>query len=621
MLEYRTLTLAIAAGLSTGVAMAGAQQKELTKKCQQGDTAACQELAKLVSGKAQQKLGRMQDKRLEKALNDIRHRKADRRVEAAETLGDFKDPVAVEALTGALADEEASVREEAASSLWTLNDIAASAEPALRVALGDEAPGVQMRVAGALAAMGVDREELLDTYRQVLPRGDMHDRFLAARGLIGHDDGASLLPHLLEFARAQAEPADKRFGTPSFTRAQETNQELTEKAFGKLAKTQQREVIPPLAAELNSPPWMRSMILTTLNVFEPKPEGWVDLLIRTLADDELRDSAINFLGQRASDPAEVGRWAPEVAKYVPTSPHPALRALGQGGGFAHEGLPAVLTAVEQGDDSIRSSAAATVGAICDRSQPIAMELKRSMAASAQPVLVAAAQKETDISTQRTLLRSFMKLELEPTEQLPVLMRFLESDQPNVIWVALQSIRDIAPHASSAASSIEPLTQHADQAVRKRAEDALKAIAEGGPSSGSTAPAPAGAADPAREQQGLAVLRERGVKFDERSFSRAITTVEPELDTAFLDAGMSADHHFSRLGFNTLHTLLESQTACNPAVRPTPDATKQLVQLFLERGADVNARHEGGGNTPLMFGLFVGSSGWNRLRERALSLSG
>jgi ankyrin repeat protein len=138
----------------------------------------------------------------------------------------------------------------------------------------------------------------------------------------------------------------------------------------------------------------------------------------------------------------------------------------------------------------------------------------------------------------------------------------------------------------------------------RAADALKAI--GGPptarATSAVAPPAADRADPAREQRGLEALRALGVKFDERSFSKAITGVQPGAVEAFLDAGMSADHRFSRLGFNTLHTLLESGSGCDAGVRPTPEPTKAVLRLLIARGADVNAQHEGGRNTPLMFAM-------------------
>ena len=71
--------------------------------------------------------------------------------------------------------------------------------------------------------------------------------------------------------------------------------------------------------------------------------------------------------------------------------------------------------------------------------------------------------------------------------------------------------------------------------------------------------------------------------------------------AFLDAGMSPNHPFSRLSFTPLHTLFDH--ACKTGVRPTPEKVKTAAQLLLGRGADPNQLSAGAQNSPLVIALW------------------
>ena len=108
-----------------------------------------------------------------------------------------------------------------------------------------------------------------------------------------------------------------------------------------------------------------------------------------------------------------------------------------------------------------------------------------------------------------------------------------------------------------------------------------------------------AGDPAAREKGLAYLREHRIGFTEDDFYRALSEVDLEKVTAFLDAGMSPNLRFANeYGDPALRAAVEAPDACQPAVRPTSAATKAIVKLLLTRGADAKAADDRG-NTALM----------------------
>ncbi len=73
------------------------------------------------------------------------------REEAAEAMGEIRDPKAVDPLIGALKDRDHEVREEAAESLGKIGDKRAT-EP-LNALLGDPDPKVRRAAEGALSRL------------------------------------------------------------------------------------------------------------------------------------------------------------------------------------------------------------------------------------------------------------------------------------------------------------------------------------------------------------------------------------------------------------------------------------------------------------------------------------
>ncbi len=91
---------------------------------------------------------------------------------------------------------------------------------------------------------------------------------------------------------------------------------------------------------------------------------------------------------------------------------------------------------------------------------------------------------------------------------------------------------------------------------------------------------------------MATLRARKVTFEESSFFTALRTIDLELVGAFLDAGMSPSASLNDMG-PPMRVMLFASDGCSPGVRPTPAATKAVVKLLLERGADIHAADKNG----------------------------
>jgi hypothetical protein len=141
-------------------------------------------------------LDKLQARALERYLKDLGSRNAETRRDAADGLGGYEEAQAVAALAGALADEDAGVRQAAAGSLWETGEAAAAARPTLERALTDPEPGVRVRAAGALEAMDADPATLVEA------DADAVAAFLEA-GMSATDAGTTGMPplhHALMFA-------------------------------------------------------------------------------------------------------------------------------------------------------------------------------------------------------------------------------------------------------------------------------------------------------------------------------------------------------------------------------------------------------------------------------------
>ncbi len=502
-------------------------------------------------------------------------------------------------------DQEPRVRRAAASALWHAHEVAKPAIPALRETLNDSEPAVVARAAGALIAMDVPEKELAGPLHVVLERGDTSDRFLAARALIGVDPADKLAGPMLDYLHKES-PDPKRKGSDS---ARRDNFEMGQKALRQLGKQNDRSMIAPLMAELPRSPQIAQPILEALGNLQPPPDHWIDTLLGELgvSDPKVRDTAVELLGKQKSKAAEVKVWAVPVSRLCgdPDSSvrNAAVRALQGAGGLALDGLGGVLQQVTADSDAdIRARAAEAVGDMADAQFPIDSQLKIAAAKRALPVLTAVADKDASHEVRRNAVKALDQLQLERETVVPLLARIAveQKDTQDVRWSALLALRNRGRDAAAAADTIRPLASDSNADVRKDAQaalDAFKSDYRGEKHATQTAHTATG--DPAAREKGLVYLREKKIGFTEDDFYRALSDVDVEKVTAFLDAGMSPNLYFANAyGDPALRAAVEGPDACQPGVRPTSAGTKAIVKLLLARGADPKAADERG-NTALM----------------------
>jgi len=545
---------------------------------------------------------------------------AHERAEAARFLGQLRVPEAAAPLGRALGDKDNHVRVAAARALWALGDKARPAEANLWNALGDSDPEVVVNAAGSLQLLGAEAARLADARRRALATGDLSVRFLAVRGLIGLDPPAGLLPHVLDYLDHQAERMhDPRVSMKSRSAA-EKNFKLADKALGKLVATQDRTLIAPLASRATRDHPAQAAVLKALAGFRPEPDGWDGILAACMASAEApaRAAAAELARQRTA-PDQAARWVPAATGLLPDPDSSvrtwALYAVGAAGGLAAEATPVLIERLTTEPEArVRAQVAETLGAVGDRSQPVAQKVKERVAREAAPALELAVERDSAVDVRKAALASLDGLALDPPVIIDILARIAhQSREEKLTWAALQRLRNRGREAAPALDTIRGLMASPNQRIADYAttiagelEHELEShpaeVAAGAVASAAAAPATAARAapEPAAEARGLATLRARGAKLDEHSFYTALSNADVELVTAYLDAGMAADHRFSTGGGRQpLHILFFGQKACSLSVRPTGPAAGRIVEALLAHGADVNATDENR-NTPLMF---------------------
>ena len=324
------------------------------------------------------------------------------------------------------------------------------------------------------------------------------------------------------------------------TRSSE-NVELAQKALERLVKkTQDRGLIEPLLAEVQKAREGQAVLVKTLGFFEPKPDRWAETLLGVL-ESKQPGAPYEALGQMrdVKQEKDVRVWAPRAGAMLQ---HPdssvrsqALWALGSAGGLAASEADKVAAALGDKSESVRRSAARALGEMGEVSQAVPAAAKARVATAARAALTSAMESDADADVRSEARSALAKL----------------------------GPAGAAPVASSPGPAVPSYSSNA----------------------------------PGSEAGGMAVLRARKVMFEPPMFYRALSEVDVELVRAFLDAGMSPKDSLLEMG-PPMRVMLFGGTACDPRERPTKAATKEIVRMMLDRGADVNVSDKHG-NTALM----------------------
>lgn len=483
-------------------------------------------------------------------------RDPDERLEAVRRLS-YGDADALPVFAIALSDTDARVREAAARQLWSAEKRAEPFRPQLQKALDDPDANVAAQAAGALQATGVKEADLVAPRKRVLdaPDASISSRFLVARNLVGYEAPRKLVHPMIAYLEHNTQ------GHGIDGRDNSKNIELAEKALERLIKETRfdRSLTDPLWQALVETRTSNVQLMKALGHFKPQPEGWTRTLLRQLEhpNPRVRTEALSQLGNVKAE-KEIAMWVPRAGEALrdPESRvrSEALWVLGRAGGLAAGEVEKVAALANDSSPGIRRSVMSSLGEIGDVKQPIPAATKARVTQVARPILEAARQ---------------------------------DAD------------KDVREEAKSA--------------LRKLGADDGRSVS---PSVHSTAPVTANPASAAGESQGLALLRARKVEFDEGSWYRALDEVDVNLVHAFLEAGMSPSASVAGMG-PPMRVMFFGGTACDPSVRPTPGATKAVVKLLLDRGADINAA-DGHGNSALME---AASKGYDRELIRTLIKAG
>ncbi len=551
------------------------------------------------------------DKVHRKDLETIaRSRKPEERASAAERLGSWDDPQSVAALTQALGDPDAEVRENAARSLWRLHKVAGSSKDALRARL-DDVPDVAMMAAGALESMGVDAEELVPARRRALGHGNPWVRFVAAEGLIGHAPPAMLLDPILDYYL--------RYGDAPFSDSEGRQQrDDAQAALARLAKTQDRTLIPPLVDALRPGTPGRKGMLRVLAAFAPPPDAWRDILIDLLAvmDTETQAEAIAQL-EKLTDEVDVRAWAPAVGRLLANRGlrRDATEALAIAGPIAHEHAPAIAQLLLKGNENERESAAEALGRIGDRSAPGTRADKEQVARVALPALQEAIREDIVSRVCEEAVAALDKLQLEPSVAAAALAEGLSRPDGVGAGQILFALRNRGGEAQAALPALEAYQAR----VGRKSETIDETIASvrSGRVRQPTLALARSEGDGSAEVRAHSYLRAKGVAFDEAQFERALMEADLQVVSAFLDAGMSPNHVFVETHGQTALCSLMSWSPCDEKVRPTADNVRETLELLLASGADVN-KTDANRITPLMH---AASNGCDRVIMRTLIKAG
>ncbi len=348
------------------------------------------DLEKWATDLANREMERWQKEKLETA---IKGRDPAARLKAVEGLS-HHDADSLAAFAIALGDSDARVRRAAANKLWSAEKKAEPYRVPLTRALDDTDSNVVAYAAGALQASGVKEADLTAPRQRVFESSDasVTSRFLVSRNLIGHQPPAKIAAAMIAYLERNSESQTGRAG--------DTNREnvaLAERGLERLLRTSNdRGLIQPLREALVETKNAHIPLMKTLALFEPKPEGWTQTLLKQLENTapRVRHAALGHL-RAVKEEAEVVVWAPRAAAMLQDPDAPvraeALWALESARGAAAGEIERVAAALTDPNPLVRRNAARALGEIGEATQAIPAATQARLAATARPALDLALQ--------------------------------------------------------------------------------------------------------------------------------------------------------------------------------------------------------------------------------------
>ena len=344
-------------------------------------------------------------------LEQIRKGDPKERAEAAKYLGGNKDAESIAALTQALADPEARVRQEAASGLWSSEKAAEPARAALQALLDDPDPNVVTQAAGALQALGMKEAELADARKRALdhPQATPFSRYLLARNLVGHEAPAKLVEPTVSYLERNAAARDPP----------RASIESAQRTLERLVRTQDRTIIPALLEAARSMKAGNAVVLKALGGFKPEVDGYLDLVTGQLQSPHprMRVAALEIL-RDMKDERQVAAWVPRVAPLLRDAEEDVRSAaawtMGRAAGLAAPQLDALVAALSDPSNRVRRSTVNALGYVGEAKQAMAAADRARVLELARPALQHMSESDADNDVRRDAKEALNRIGTDAT---------------------------------------------------------------------------------------------------------------------------------------------------------------------------------------------------------------
>jgi|GEM_PF-5116219 len=143
-----------------------------------------------------QEMSKGERKNVNRYLKDLKNKDESVRYDAVESLRYYKYPEVATALSVALSDSSARVRNRAALSLYELKEAARPAIPALKQSMQDSDPWVRINAGAALFNLKEGKQGIISAISELLKHPEPRVQVAAARFLLGEVPFTDLMPVL-----------------------------------------------------------------------------------------------------------------------------------------------------------------------------------------------------------------------------------------------------------------------------------------------------------------------------------------------------------------------------------------------------------------------------------------